>query len=50
MFIGTIFHHVFMRLLINEPGLEPTGRRFVESVVDAVLAAAGPGRVRTEAS
>jgi AcrR family transcriptional regulator len=46
MFVGTIFHHVFMRLLINEPSLEPTGRKFVESVVDAVLAAAGPARVK----
>ena len=45
MFVGSIFHHVFMRLLINEPSLEPTGRRFVESIVDAVLAAAGPVRV-----
>ncbi len=49
MFIGSIFHHVFMRLLINEPGLEPTGRKFVESVVDAVLAAAGPAKVKAGA-
>lgn len=43
MFIGTVFHHTFMRLLMGESNLEMTGRRFVESVVDGVLAAAGPG-------
>ncbi len=43
MFIGAVFHHAFMRLLVGEANLELTGRRFVESIVDAVLAAAGPG-------
>jgi hypothetical protein len=43
MFVGTVFHHTFMRLLMGESNLEMTGRRFVESVVDGVLAAAGPG-------
>lgn len=41
MFIGTVFHHAFMRLLVGESNLELGGRRFVESLVDAVLAAAG---------
>ena len=44
MFIGTVFHHGFMRLLVGESNLELTGRRFVESLVDGVLAAAGPPR------
>jgi AcrR family transcriptional regulator len=48
MFIGTVFHHAFMRLLVGESNLEPAGRRFVESLVDGVLAAAGP--VREEAA
>jgi hypothetical protein len=42
MFIGTVFHHGFMRLLVGESNLELGGRRFVESLVDGVLAAAGP--------
>lgn len=42
MFIGTVFNHAFMRLLFGESNLELTGRRFVESLVDGVLAAAGP--------
>jgi AcrR family transcriptional regulator len=42
MFIGTVFHHGFMRALVGESKLELTGRRFVESLVDGVLAAAGP--------
>jgi len=42
MFLGTVFHHTFMRLLAGESNLELTGRRFVESLVDAVLIAAGP--------
>jgi len=42
MFLGTVFHHTFMRLLAGESNLELTGRRFVEAVVDAILAAAGP--------
>jgi AcrR family transcriptional regulator len=43
MFLGAVFHHAFMRLLLTESDFELTGRRFVESVVDGVLAAAGPG-------
>ncbi len=45
MFVGTVFHHAFMRLLAGESNMELTGRRFVESLVDAVLAAAGAPRV-----
>lgn len=48
MFIGTVFHHAFMRLLVGESNLEPSGRRFVESLVDGVLAAAGPARVEAQ--
>jgi len=48
MLVGTMFHHAFMRLLVGEQNLEPTGRKFVESLVDGVLAAAGP--VREEAA
>jgi AcrR family transcriptional regulator len=43
LFLGAIFHHSFMRLLLDESNFELSGRRFVESVVDGVLAAAGPG-------
>jgi AcrR family transcriptional regulator len=42
MFVGTVFHHAFMRLLVGESNLELSGKRFVASLVDAVLAAAGP--------
>src|SRR4051812_40344255 len=42
MFVGTAFHHTFMRLLAGESNLELTGRRFVETLVDGVLTAAGP--------
>jgi AcrR family transcriptional regulator len=44
MFIGTVFHHGFMRLLFGEANLELAGKRFVEPLVDGVLAAAGPAR------
>jgi AcrR family transcriptional regulator len=41
MFFGTVFHHAFMGLLLGESQLELRGRRFVEALVDAILAAAG---------
>ncbi|MEX2392994.1 MAG: hypothetical protein WD826_00810, partial [Actinomycetota bacterium] len=41
MFIGAVFHHAFMGLLIGETELELRGKRFVTSLVDAILAAAG---------
>ena len=44
MFIGTVFHHAFIRLLVGESSLGLSGRKFVESLVDGVLAAAGPAR------
>jgi AcrR family transcriptional regulator len=44
MFFGTIFHHAFMSLLMGPSELEPSGRKFVEALVDAVLAAGGERR------